>query len=120
MENTQPYRINMDLFNKKKIKRLESEIQKLWYNLAEKEKQIRKLEEPRCFEVGNSLPEDSILLYFGKRQKAITDYLGIDFTWIWEDDPNYYSMPKVSTAPQVRVCRAVKLVKTEKTKQKTI
>lgn len=100
----------MDLFNKKKIKELESRIRDLeaedksiWaYFEQEIKKQIYEC--PKYFQIGDSLPEDSCILHLYQELRAIKDYLKIDVRWQWEDDPNQ-PPPKPK---QIRVWRAEK------------
>ena len=89
----------MDIFNKKKIKELESRIR----DLEAEDKSIwayfeQKIKEPKYFSVGSAIPEDAILSYFGRQLGAIKDYLKIDIKFCWKDDPNYDTIKP----PQIR------------------
>ena len=73
----------MNIFNKK-TKFLEREIEKLWYNLAEKEKEINALK------IGQNYNELEIeIRMIILKLRAIIDYLDIEFKEEWVEDCSY-------------------------------
>jgi len=100
--------MKIDLFNKKKIEFLENEIEKLWYNLVQKEKTIKELQErPRCFELnkGDFLDDKYVLARTVMHVKAIEDYLKLDVKREYIDDPQ--SLPR--EIPKILSYKAYKL-----------
>ncbi len=91
----------MDLFNKKKIKFLNTKLTKA-------EKEIEELKKPNCFSEGEEIPSNMYLNRIIKDLDeifemivAITNYLGIKIKEEWIDDLRY--KPK-----QIRILRAIK------------
>ena len=102
----------MDFFyNRKQREALETKVedlQEMVNNLQKAELQdhldIKELQEPRCFKMGDSLPEDSLLEVVARRMRALEKYLNVEITWEYEDDPAY-GIPKPR---QIRVWKATK------------
>jgi hypothetical protein len=86
---------------------LENSNDQLWSNIAKLERRLDAVEkmakEPRCYSLGEMLPNDALLETMAVRLKAIIDYLGVDIRWHYEDDPSYL-VPEIR---KVRVWRAV-------------
>jgi hypothetical protein len=82
--------MKIDLFNKKRIKFLEGKIEKLWYNLSQKEKTMQELQNKPidCFKDGYT-GENTTLSMIGGHVKAIEKYLKIDVITEFVDDPQY-------------------------------
>ena len=92
----------MDLFNKKKTESLERDLGVVWSRLAQQEKDLKELEKPRCFNVGDSLPDNSVLNAVCKVVRALEEYLKVEIKWEWEDDPMFLKPEH----PKRRVWRA--------------
>ena len=95
----------MKLFGKNKTEErlefLEAEIKRVVEKIYELEKEVKK---PRCFESGESIPENTLLNRFGHYVEAIIDFLGINIKENWIDDENF-SEPQ---RPQRKVWKAIK------------
>jgi len=76
----------IDLFNRKKIKKLEKEIKLLWVVI---DKMDKNFDRPRCFKFGEDIPKYSYLEYLMSAIGAIEKYFGIKIEWSMEDDPTY-------------------------------
>jgi hypothetical protein len=91
----------MDIFNKKKIEELEEKLEGL-------EGSYKRLSEnsinPRCYENGSLIPENTYLRKFGEKLLAITEYLDLEFYNEYQDDP----MIDKNNIPQIRILKARK------------
>ena len=98
----------MDLFNKKEIKNLRDRIVSLEelnrIRKTEIEKILKEIKDPKCFTVGNALPENTILGLLARRFGALLNYLEVECRWNYENDPSYLEPPP----KQIRVWKVVK------------
>lgn len=85
------YRKFIDLISNNRIKSLEGEIEKLWYILAQKEKEINRIDNKpvECFKRGYTGGEDYTISIIGNHVKAIEEYLDIKLEQKWVDDLSY-------------------------------
>jgi hypothetical protein len=99
-----------DIFNKQKIKELSQEIQILRNRIGVLGSKVWFLEKNRCYKIGNTIPEDSVLSYMGNHLRAIEDFLNLEVQWHWEDSLDYLESPR----PQIKKWKAVKKVNLHK------
>ncbi len=97
----------MDIFNKKKIAFLDEEIERLWYSINRKEKDIKDLQEKptTCFAEGDYVNEKYILNKVFQHLRAIEEYLKIEVKPEWIDDPS--AEPRMH--PKIKIYKAHKL-----------